>query len=168
MGKFHRINQYIKAETVRVIDEKGGQVGVMTLAEALTKARDLGLDLVEVAETAKPPVVKLIEFSKFKYQESKKDRAGVGKSNQDNKEIIIYPFMADNDLQVKLKRVKEFLLDGDKVKLVVKFKGREVTKKEFGEQIMARALETLKDEATVEQQPKLLGKLLIAQLKPKK
>lgn len=168
MGKFYRINQYIKAETVRVIDEKGGQVGVMPLKEALNRAEELGVDLVEVAEQAKPPVVKLIEFSKFKYQESKKDRAGQAKGSQETKEILLYPFMAENDLQVKLNRVRQFLKDGDKARLVVKFKGREITKKEFGEQMMARALESLSGQATVEQPPKMLGKLIIAVVKPKK
>lgn len=168
MGKFHRINQYIKAETVRVIDEKGGQVGVMPLKEALSRAEELGVDLVEVAGQAKPPVAKLIEFSKFKYQESKKDRAGQSRGAQDTKEILLYPFMAENDLQVKLNRVRQFLKDGDKARLVVKFKGRQITKKEFGDQIMARALENLSSEAIVEQPPKMLGKLIIAIVKPKK
>lgn len=167
MGKFHRINQYIKADTVRVIGEDGGQLGVMPLTEALQKARDLGVDVVEVAETAKPPVVKLIEFSKFKYQESKKERAGAA-SAQETKEIVLRPFMAENDLLIKLNRVKEFLKDGDKVRLVVKFKGREITKKEFGDKIMAKALENLAGVATVEQEPKMLGKLLMATVKPKK
>jgi len=167
MGKFHRINQYIKAESVRVIGPDNTQLGVMTLKEALDKARELGVDVVEVAETAKPPVVKLIEFSKFKYQESKKERAGAA-SAQETKQIDLRPFMAENDLQIKLNRIKEILSDGDKVRLVVKFKGREITKKEFGDKIMARSLEILAPVATVEQAPKQLGKLIIAQLKPKK
>ncbi|MEK7524924.1 MAG: translation initiation factor IF-3 [Patescibacteria group bacterium] len=167
MGKFHRINQYIKAETVRAIGPDGAQLGVMSLPEALAKAKELGVDVVEVAETAKPPVVKLIEFSKFKYQESKKERAGQAGA-QETKQIILKPFMAENDLQIKLNRVKEILSDGDKVRLVVKFKGREITKKEFGDKIMARALEILAPVATLEQEPKMLGKLIIAQLKPKK
>ena len=167
MGKFHRINQYIKAESVRVIGPDNTQLGVMTLKEALDKARELGVDVVEVAETAKPPVVKLIEFSKFKYQESKKERAGAA-SAQETKQIDLRPFMAENDLQIKLNRIKEILSDGDKVRLVVKFKGREITKKEFGDKIMARSLEILAPVATVEQAPKQLGKLIIPQLKPKK
>lgn len=166
MGKFHRINQYIKAETVRVITETG-QLGVMTLKEALEKARELGVDVVEVAESANPPVVKLIEFSKFKYQENKKDRAGAA-SAQETKEVRLSPFMAENDLQVKLARARQFLKSGDKVRLVVKFSGREITKKEFGERLMASALEQLSAEATLEQAPKLLGKMLIAVVKPKK
>lgn len=139
----------------------------MTLKEALEKAKLLGVDVVEVAEKAIPPVVKLIEFSKFKYQENKKDRAGAA-SAQETKEIILHPFMAENDLQVKLKRVKEFLKNGDKVRLVVKFKGREITKKEFGEKVMAKALESLAEVSSIEQEPKMLGKLMIATIKPKK
>ncbi|MFZ2201887.1 MAG: translation initiation factor IF-3 [Microgenomates group bacterium] len=167
MAKFHRINQYIKADSVRAIGPDGAQLGVMSLAEALAKAKDLGVDVVEVAETAKPPVVKLIEFSKFKYQENKKERAGLAGA-QETKQIILKPFMAENDLQIKLNRIKKILSDGDKVRLVVKFKGREITKKEFGDKIMARALEILAPVATIEQEPKMLGKLIIAQLKPKK
>lgn len=167
MGKFHRINQYIKAEEVRAIGPDGAQLGVMSLKEALDRARELGVDVVEVAETAKPPVVKLIEFSKFKYQENKKERAGLAGA-QETKQIILKPFMAENDLQIKLNRIKEILSDGDKVRLVVKFKGREITKKEFGDKIMARALESLAGVAAIEQEPKMLGKLIIAQIKPKK
>lgn len=139
----------------------------MTLKEALEKAKLLGIDVVEVAEKAIPPVVKLIEFSKFKYQENKKDRAGAA-SAQETKEIILHPFMAENDLQIKLNRVRDFLKDGDKVRLVVKFKGREITKKEFGERVMAKALEGLAEISSVEQEPKMLGKLMIATIKPKK
>jgi len=139
----------------------------MTLKEALEKAKVLGVDVVEVAEKANPPVVKLIEFSKFKYQENKKDRAGAA-SAQETKEIILHPFMAENDLFIKLNRVKEFLKNGDKVRLVVKFKGREITKKEFGEKIMAKALESLAEISSIEQEPKMLGKLMLATIKPKK
>jgi translation initiation factor IF-3 len=167
MGKFHRINQYIKAESVRVIGPDGTQLGVMPTREALEKARTLGVDLVEVAESAKPPVVKLIEFSKFKYQESKKDRAGTA-SAQKTKEVQMTPFMAENDFQNRLSRARDYLSGGDKVRLVVKFKGREITKKEFGEKLMAKALEQLAETATVEKPPKLMGKLIIAHLKPKK
>lgn len=167
LGKFHRINQYIKSETVRVIGEDGSQLGVMPLKEAIDRAKALGIDVVEVAESATPPVVKLIEFSKFKYQENKKDRAG-STSAQKTKEVQMTPFMAENDFQNRLTRCREYLGGGDKVRLVVKFKGREITKKEFGERLMAKALEQLAKEATVEQPPKLMGKLLITSLKPKK
>lgn len=168
MGKYYRINQNIRADTVRVISDEGGQIGVMPLSEALTKAKAAGLDLIEVAAEAKPPVVKMIEFSKFKYQESKKDRAGKSGSGQENKEVHFSPFMAENDLQVKINKARAFLKDGDKVRLVVKFKGREITKKEFGEKLLNQAIETLSEDATVVEAPKLLGKMLMAQLKPKK
>ncbi len=148
MGKFHRINQYIKSEEVRAIGPDGSQLGVMTLKVALEKAKELGVDVVEVAENAKPPVVKLIEFSKFKYQEAKKERAGQA-SGQETKQIDLRPFMAENDFQIRLN-------------------GREITKKEFGDKIMARALDLLADQTTIEQEPKQMGKLIIAQLKPKK
>jgi len=145
----------------------GAQLGVMPLKEALEKAKLLGIDVVEVAESANPPVVKLIEFSKFKYQENKKERAGTA-SAQETKEVRLTPFMAANDLQVKLTKARQFLKGGDKVRLVVKFTGREITKKEFGEKLMTNALEQLSPEANLEQPPKMLGKLLLATIKPKK
>jgi len=167
LGKFHRINQYIKSETVRVIGQDSAQLGVMTLKEALEKAKVLGVDVVEVAEKANPPVVKLIEFSKFKYQENKKDRAGAA-SAQETKEIILHPFMAENDIAIRVKQAEKFLKSGDRVKLVVKFQGREITKKEFGEKVMNQALSGISEISTVVEQPKYMGKLLIAQVKPKK
>jgi translation initiation factor IF-3 len=168
LGKYYKINHHIKAESIRVINDQGEQLGVMTLRDALQQAQDLGLDLIEVAENAKPPVVKMIEFSKFKYQESKKDRAGASKSSQSTKEIRMAPFMAENDLKTKVEKAKECLEAGDKVRLVVKFTGREIVRKEFGERIMASAIEMLSEVGTVLEKPKMLGKLLISQIKPKK
>lgn len=168
MSKYYKINQYIKAETIRVLDGSGQQVGVMSTKEALAKAAELGLDLIEVAETAVPPVVKMMELSKFKYQESKKDRAGASKGSQETKEIRLAPFMAENDLKTKVEKARECLEAGDKVRLVVKFTGRQISKKEFGDKVMTSAINMLAEVGTVLEQPKMLGKLLIAQLKPKK
>jgi len=168
LSKYYKTNHHIKAETIRVINDQGQQLGVMSLRDALQQAQDLGLDLIEVAENAKPPVVKMIEFSKFKYQESKKDRAGATKGSQDTKEIRLAPFMAENDLKTKTAKAKECLEAGDKVRLVVKFTGREIARKEFGEKIMASAIEMLSEVSSVLEPPKMLGKLLISQLKPKK
>ena len=138
----------------------------MPTGKALEHAQNLGLDLVEVTSAAKPPVVKIIDFQKFKYQEDKKEHSGHGKS-QDTKEIRFSPFMAENDLATRVNKAKKFLEGGDRVKLVVKFTGRQMTKKDFGDKIITAAINRLSDVSTVAEAPKLLGKLLIAQIKPK-
>lgn len=168
MGKYYRINQNIRYPEVRVIDQENKQLGIMSTKEALERAVALGLDLVEITEKATPPIVKIIEFQKFKYQEDKKDKAGSSRGGQDTKEIRLKPFMAENDLGVKVRQAEKFLKAGDRVKLVVKFHGREITKKEFGEKIMNQAITGLAEVSTVAEAPKFLGKLLIAQVKPKK
>ncbi len=168
MGKFYRTNQYIKYPEVRVIDETGQQVGLMSSIDALKLAQEKDLDLVEITAKAKPPIVKIIDFSKFKYLESKKDRAGQSRSTQDTKEVRFSPFMAQNDIKVRLKKAEKFLKTGDKVKLVVKFTGRQISKKDFGDKVMSYALQELSSISELIQEPKLIGKLLIAQVKPKK
>lgn len=168
MGKYYRTNQNIRYPEVRVIDQEGKQLGVMPTREALERASSLGLDLVEVTEKATPPIVKIIDFQKFKYQEDKKDKAGTNKGGQETKEIRLKPFMAENDLGVKIRQAEKFLKAGDRVKLVVKFQGRQITKKEFGENVMKLAISGLAEISTVAEEPKFLGKLLIAQVKPKK
>ena len=168
MGKYYRTNQNIRYPEVRVIDEEGKQLGIMTTKEALEKALELGLDLVEITEKATPPIVKIIDFQKFKYQEDKRDKAGTGKGGQETKEIRLKPFMQENDLGVKVRQAEKFLKAGDRVKLVVKFQGRQITKKEFGENVMKQAIAGLSEVSTVAEEPKFLGKLLIAQVKPKK
>ncbi|MBU1200755.1 translation initiation factor IF-3 [Patescibacteria group bacterium] len=168
MRKYHRTNQYITHPQVRVIDEANKQIGIMSSQEAFSLAKEQGLDLVEISDKAKPPIVKIIAFNKFKYLESKKYKTGQGKSAQDTKEVRFSPFMAENDLNTKIKKATKFLKGGDRVKLVVKFTGRQITKKDFGDRVMQYALLKLEDVAEVDQPPKLLGKLLIAQVKPKK
>jgi len=168
VNKYYRINQNIRYPEVRVIDQENKQLGIMSTQEALTRAANLGLDLVEITEKAKPPIVKIIDFQKFKYQEDKKEKAGTNKGGQETKEVRLTPFMAENDLGVKVRQAEKFLKDGDRVKLVVKFRGREITKKEFGEKVMNQALNGLTEVSTVVEEPKYLGKLLIAQVKPKK
>ncbi|KKT66634.1 MAG: Translation initiation factor IF-3, partial [Candidatus Collierbacteria bacterium GW2011_GWC2_44_30] len=120
MGKYYRINQNIRYPEVRVVDEDGKQLGIMTTKD---------FDLVEVTEKATPPIVKIIDFQKFKYQEEKKDHSGSSKGGQETKEIRLKPFMAENDMMVKVRQAEKFLKGGDRVKLVVKFQGREITKK---------------------------------------
>lgn len=165
--RFYRLNQYIQAPSLRVLDEKGVQLGVMSRDEALFRARQAGLDLVEVAPEAKPPVCKIIDFKKFKYQEDKKQKAGQKKAKaSETKEIRFTPFIAKNDFDIRLKRAREFLGEGDKVRLTVKFMGRQITKKQFGYELLNKALTNLKDLAVVEVEPKWQGRLLMMVLKP--
>ena len=139
----------------------------MSTAKALATAQSEGLDLVVVSEKAKPPVAKIIDFQKFKYQQSKKERAGSTKQKAaDTKEVRLTPFMAANDFANRLERAREFLTDGYRVKIVVKFHGRQITRKEFGVGQMDRAIEALSDISQVDQPAKWQGKIYFAQLKP--
>ena len=135
----------------------------------MEKAKELGVDLVEIAPMAKPPVAKLIPFSKFKYQLQQKESEEKKKTkNAKIKELRLTPFMADGDFTSRVSRAKEFFANGDKVRFVVKFKGRQITKKEFGDKILAKVVETLYDVASVEIQPKQLGKIIMMQMSPVK
>lgn len=152
-----------------MVDEKGAQLGVINIGEAVFRARQAGLDLVEVAPQAKPPVCKIIDFKKFRYQEEKKQRAGYKKNKGgDTKEIRFTPFIAQNDFELRLKRAKEFLSEGDKVRLTVKFIGRQITKKQFGYELLQKSLASLGTLAAVEVEPKWQGRLLMMVLKPTK
>lgn len=121
----YRVNQFIRAKEVRVVDEKGQQLGVMPLQQALQKAQQLGLDLVEIAPQANPPVCKIIDFSKFKYQQEKKEKEMRKAQRQhEMKEIYLKPTIADHDLEVKLNHVKDFLEHSHPTKIVIMSKGR--------------------------------------------
>lgn len=167
--RFYRRNDYITAPTVRVLDPDGKQIGVLSRFEALQKARALGLDLVEVAPSAKPPVVKIVDFNKFLYQEEKKKKEEKKKSKvSETKEIRLGPFMGDHDLDVMIGRGREFLTDGDKVRLVVKFIGRQITHPEFGQQIMKKVIDSLSDMSKVERDAHFEGKQFICILSPER
>jgi len=139
----------------------------MPLPEALFKARQQSLDLVEVAEKAQPPVVKIIDFKKFKYQEDKKTQAGKKKGkSQEVKEFRFTPFIAQNDFEIRVKRARKELTSLNKVKLTVKFVGRQITRKEFGQELLQKAIKELGDISKVEIQPKWQGRMLTTTLKP--
>lgn len=139
----------------------------MSRDEALFRARKAGLDLVLVAEKADPPVGKIIDFKKFKYQEDKKEQAGKKKAKQQEvKEFRFTPFIAPNDFAMRVNRARKFLEKGDKVKLTVKFIGRQITRKEFGQELLDRAASQLKDVGSVETPAKWQGRLLSTTLKP--
>ena len=167
--KFYRINQQIQASTMRVLDENNSQIGVFTKVEALAKAREMELDLVEIAPTAKPPVCKIIDYKKFRYLEEKKGRESRKKAKASGtKELWLGPYMSENDLQVRIDRAKEFLKSGFKLRLAVKFAGRQITHPEFGWQILNKFLKELEEVGRVERQAKFEGKILATTLTPGK
>ncbi len=153
---------------MRVIDEHGKQIGILSKTEALNLARQQNLDLVEVSPFAKPPVAKIIDFKKFKYQQAKKQRESNKKAKVELKQVRFTPFIAQGDLDNRLEKIKGFLKDGDRVKIVVKFVGRQITRKEFGYDLINKVVESLSEEAVPDGQPKQQGKQLYLILNPKK
>ena len=150
------------------MDEEGKQIGIVTKLEALQKAKELDLDVVEIAPNAKPPVAKLIDFKKFKYQEAKKEQENrKSQKNVGVKEIRLRPFIGQHDFDTRLNRAKEFLEDGNQVKLSLFFRGREITRKEFGFDVMKRFIAGL-SAVRVVREPKLEGKVLAAMVVPDK
>ncbi|OGE25137.1 translation initiation factor IF-3 [Candidatus Daviesbacteria bacterium RIFCSPHIGHO2_02_FULL_39_12] len=135
-------------------------MGVIPRQEALSKAKQLGLDLIEIAASANPPVARLANFQKFRYEESKKDRGNKKSSEGGLKELWLSPRIAEHDLKVRLNRTEEFLKEGHRVKLTVKFKGREMAHQELGHKVLQEALALLGDKAGVEREPKMEGRKL--------
>lgn len=162
--KFYRLNYQITAPSVRLLDEEGKQIGVVTKLEALQKAKEMGLDIVEIAPNANPPVAKLIDYKKFKYQEAKKDRESrKSQKNVGVKEIRLRPFIGQHDFDTRLAQAKDFLADGNQVKLTLAFKGREITRKEFGFAVIKRFVESL-ESVKVVREPRMFGKFLEAMI----
>ncbi|MCX5820604.1 MAG: translation initiation factor IF-3 [Deltaproteobacteria bacterium] len=164
-----RINREIRAASVRVIDMEGKQLGVISLADALTEAAKAGLDLVEVSPTAAPPVCRIMDYGKFRYQQSKKVQ--VSKKSQtviQVKEIRIRPKTEAHDLEVKIKHVVKFLEQHNKVKISMMFRGREIAYTDIGRKIMENIKNTLGDGCVIDQQPKLEGRNMVMILSPKK
>ena len=158
----YRINNQIQALELRVLREDGTMFGVISKDEALAEARKLKVDLVEVAPQAVPPVAKLIEYSKFKYQLARKEReAKASQKKVELKDIRMTPFMASGDFATKMTKARNYLTDGDKVRFVIKFVGRQLTHKEFGDQVWQRAVLALADISKIEQPPKWVGKQYI-------
>lgn len=167
--KFYKINHYISAPEVRLIDEDAKQIGILSIAEARKISAETGLDLVEIAPLAKPPVVKLIDFSKFKYQEAKKLKAEKkGIKGGETKEIQMTPFISQNDYDTAVNKAKKFLATGNKIKLSIKFQGRQIQHTEFGHQLVEKFKNNLSEVAAPEGEPKLMGKRLLFTLSPVK
>jgi len=166
-NNYWRTNEKIPATTLRVLDSKGVQIGVISKEEALKKAKESGEDLIEIAPNANPPVAKIIEFGKFKYQEEKKLKEAQKKSKPSElKEIRFTPFIGEGDYQTRIKRIDEFLTDKDKVKLVVYFKLKQLGSKAFGYDILNRILKDLGEGINIDMKPKFLGRNLIMIISP--
>lgn len=162
-----KMNFEINAAQVRVIDDEGGMLGVMTPKEAVAMAQGRGLDLIEVAPNATPPTCKIMDYGKYKYEQKKK--AQVSKKNQvtiDVKEIQLRPRTETNDLETKLRHAKRFLEDGDKVKFNLRYKGREMVHQELGKALMDKVVEQLKGVGIVETAPKMEGKQFFCLMQP--
>ena len=143
-----------------MIDAEGNLLGILTKQEAMDKAKEAELDLVEIAPNADPPVAKIIDFKKLRYEEGKKDTAGKRGGGGDLKELWLSPRIADHDLEIRLRRTEEFLKEGHKVKLSVKFKGREMAHPEFGQALLQKALAHFGDRIEEEREPKFEGRKL--------
>jgi len=166
---YYRINERISAPQLRVLDSENKQVGVLSRQEALARAQEEGLDLVEIAATASPPVVKIIDYKKFLYQQAKKKQEEKRNAKTtETKEVRLGPFMDDHDLQIAANRAMTFLEDGNKVRFVVKFKGRQVTHPEFGFEIVKRITGMLSTISKIEKDPRLEGKQLITIVSPER
>jgi translation initiation factor IF-3 len=160
-----RINERIREPAVRVIGHDGEQLGVMAAEDALARAVEIGLDLVEVAPGSKPPVCRIMDYGRYKYEQKKK--AGKGKGHTTSlKEVKLRPRTDDHDLDTKLKNARRFLMDGDKVKVTVMFRGRELVHREIGRKQLDRVTEMLGTLATVENPPRMEGRFLSMILVP--
>jgi len=164
-----RINREIRAATVRVIDAEGAQLGILALADALAEAAKGGFDLVEVAPNSTPPVCRIMDYGKFRYQQSKKlQTARKSQSVIQVKEIRLRPKTDDHDLAVKLKHVKRFLEEKNKVKISMMFRGREIAYLDIGRRIMEGIQKELAELGTIDQFPKLEGRNMVMVVAPKK
>lgn len=163
-----RINQEINALKVRLIDERGEMIGVVTRNDALVRAGEAGLDLVEVAAAADPPVVKILDFGKFKYEEQKKKNEARKKQKIiEVKEIKLRPGIDDHDYDVKMRSMLKFIEEGDKVKVTMRFRGRELAHQEIGMNVLMRVRDDLDKLAKIEQHPRMEGRQMTMVLSPK-
>jgi translation initiation factor IF-3 len=162
-----RVNGYIRAPEVRVVAPDGSQIGVKKLSEALWLAEQLELDLVEVAPTAKPPVCKIMDYGKYKYELSVRDREARKKQTRTViKETRLTPRIADHDFQMQARRTAEWLAGGDKVKVTVRFRGRERERPEFGRDVLDRLVEAIGERGIVEQPASLEGRNMTMTIAP--
>lgn len=162
-----QVNHEIRAREVRVINPKGDQLGVMPINKALQAAQDMRLDLVKVSNS-KPPVCKIMDYGKYRYEQNKREKEAKKKQRVINvKEIRMNPNIEDHDFQVRVKNATRFLKNGDKVKVSIKFRGREITHSKLGEELLERMAESVKDLGFVEKRPKVEGRNMSMVISPK-
>ncbi|MDD5298813.1 MAG: translation initiation factor IF-3 [Rhodocyclaceae bacterium] len=161
------MNEEITTPELRLIGEDGEQVGIVSIQAALKMAEEAGVDLVEIAPLASPPVCRIMDFGKFKYQEAKKQHEAKLKQKQIQvKEIKFRPGTDEGDYQIKLRNLIKFLQEGDKTKITLRFRGREMAHQEFGFRLLERVKKDLEEYGTVEQFPKMEGRQLIMVITP--
>lgn len=162
-----RVNHEIRVPKVRLISAEGEQLGVLSTQEALAMAREAGMDLVEVVATSVPPVCKIIDYGKFRYDQTKRERESRKAQHQVKlKEVKFGPNISEHDLLIKVRHARDFLEKGNKVKFTCQFRGREITHPEVGDRLFAGIITELEDCSMVEASPKLLGKMLGMVLAP--
>ncbi|HUA78334.1 MAG TPA: translation initiation factor IF-3 [Acetobacteraceae bacterium] len=163
-----RVNDEIRAEKVRLIDEAGEMQGIVSLREALNRAFATGLDLLEISPNADPPVVKILDFGKFKYdQQKKRNEARKKQKVIEIKEIKVRPNIDENDYQVKLRAMKSFIGEGDKVKVTLRFRGREMAHQELGVKVLERIRTDMDPDSKVEQMPRMENRQMVMVLTPR-
>ena len=163
-----RVNERIRSHDVRVISETGEQLGVLSVFEGVRLARERGLDLVEVAPLSVPPVCRILDFSKFKYELSKREREAKKRQHVMHlKEIKFKPHINEHDYQVKLAAVRKFLARGDKTKITMVFRGREMAHMDLGRRVVDRLAQDLSDLSAVEKSPSLEGRFMTMVMNPK-
>lgn len=165
--KFPRANNEISVEKVRLIDSSGNPIGIVSLTQALQTASSANLDLVEVSPNASPPVCKILDFGKYKYEIQKKAHEAKKKQKtMDVKEIKLRPNIGEHDYEIKLKHIVKFINDGNKVKISMRFRGREIVKQDIAKALMQKTLERLTDIAKAEVEPKMEGRQLLMIITP--
>ena len=163
------INERIRDKEVRLIGQDGEQLGIMSSKDAMKLAREADLDLVKIAPGAKPPVCKIIDYSKYKYEQTRKEREAKKKQKtMEVKEVRLSPNIDTNDLNTKANQARKFLDKGNKVKVALRFRGREMTHINYSKQILDRFYEKLEDIAVVDKQPKMEGRMMIMFLSKKR
>ena len=163
-----RVNTEIDARSIRLIDADGEMVGVVSLREGLDMAAEVGLDLVEVSPNADPPVCKILDFGKFKYEaQKKKNEARKKQKVIEVKEVKLRPNIDDNDYEVKMRAMRKFLTEGDKVKITLRFRGREMAHQHLGMAVLDRVREALDDLAKVESLPRMEGRQMVMIVAPR-
>ena len=162
-----RTNREIRAPRVRVIDKEGQQLGILTLLDAIARAEHVGLDLVEISPSADPPVCKIIDFGKYRYQQTKKEKENNKSQHRVKvKEVKVKPNTDDHDIETKLRHAREFIAKGNKVKITCTYRGREMAHPELGLRVVQKLCEKLGDIAAPEAPPKFFGKALNVILAP--